>query len=162
MNLWLALGLMLAQVQASASPSSVPSKPPLVRRGVDTAPRIAAGDITIRNSGSTNFAGYTVVVHPDGAADVTINGVTTPQNLAATETKALFDKVTAAAPLDAMPAGGCMKSASFGTSTTVSYGSTTSTDISCGGNPAMHELAQTVSAVVSALHIASVRKALRP
>jgi len=158
-----ALAIALAQLQSpppSAAPS--PSRPPLVHRGPQTTPRVVPGDITIRNTGSTNFAGYTIVVHASGAADVTVGGETVPKTLAAPQTKWLFAKVLAATPLDTMPAAGCIKSASFGSVTTVSYGGTTSPDISCGGDATMREIARTVGVVTARLGVRPQRRLPKP
>jgi hypothetical protein len=148
------LASLLAQVQPSpeASPP-LPSHPPLVHRGPQTTPRVVPGDITIRNTGSTNFGGYTIVVHASGAADVTVDGETQPKTLPAPQTKWLFQKVLASTPLDTMPSAGCMKSASFGAVTTVSYGGTTSPDISCPADATMREIARTVGVVTARLGV---------
>jgi hypothetical protein len=153
---------VLIALLARAQAPDTPAPPPLVRRGVETAPRIAPEAITIHNSGSTNFSAYTLVVHQDGAVDVTVQGATTSKTLAAPQTKWLFDRVRAATPLDTMARSGCMKSASFGTSTTVSYGGTTSPDVTCGGDAVLREIARTVGVIVTQLDVRPGRTMLRP
>jgi hypothetical protein len=164
MTLALTLAGLLARAPAptdAPGAADTPSPPPMVRRGVDTAPRLTPGTITIRNTGSTNFAGYTIAVHPSGDADVTVGGVTTPATLPVAQTKWLFQKVRGATPLDQLPGGSCLKSASFGSSTTISYGGATSPDITCGADPVVRELARTVSVIVTRLGVHPQRP-LRP
>jgi hypothetical protein len=94
----------------------------------------------IRNTGSTNFSGYTIKVWSDGrtstvhtsrsgqALDRPVAG-TVPSSLV---TQLFSDLRTAqhAHPV----AETCMKSASFGTTTVVTYHGWTSPDLECGGD----------------------------
>lgn len=120
--------------------------------------------VVIVNSGSTNTAGFQIVVEPSGKAEYTAQprrtvirpgqppktvDKTIPKALA----KSLFDDVAAAHPLSALPVGHCAKSVSFGTRLTVQFGSEASPDLSCGegGNEKMRALIRDVEAVVKEL-----------
>ena len=131
-----------------------------VRRGPGSAPRVTgprpsanAGDATIVDSGSTNIGGYTVVVHPDYSADVSASGTTEHKTVGAPQARWLFAKLRAAMPLGNLPAGRCMKSASFGSSTTIAYDGQTTPDLTCVGDPTSRELARTVNVIVEQLHV---------
>lgn len=87
----------------------------------------------IVNSGSTNTVGYTINVSSDGKASATLqNGSNTVKafTVAADLTTRFFSDLAAArkAGLVTVP---CMKSASFGTSTHVSWQGWTSPDLTC-------------------------------
>jgi len=107
------------------------------------APRDGA---TIVNSGSTNTAGYTVAVWSDGEASLSIRGGTTrtfaiPSEESAREANA--------------PAQFCMKSASFGTRTVVTWHGWTSPDLQCPPQEASTAaLAQDVRRIVAASGLA--------
>ncbi len=129
-----------------------------VRRGPRTSPRMNGpdttnGGVTIVNSGSTNTAGYTIVVHPDFSADVTADGATETKSVAAPQGRWLFAKVRAAMPLGQLPGERCMKSASFGSSTTISYDGQRTPDLQCGGDATMRELLRTANVIVEQLQI---------
>lgn len=156
-----AAATIVAQAPSSApQPLATPSPSAddlTVRRGPQSAPRMAPpGDpaaVTIRNSGSTNSAGYTVVVHADRSADVVVGDARERRTVGAPQVRWLFLKVRAASPLDALPGGGCMKSASFGSTTTIAYDGHVSPDLSCGEDPASRELLRTANVIVDRLDI---------
>jgi hypothetical protein len=108
----------------------------------------------IRNSGSTNTQPYTIAITADGNAVVTV-GSGTPEvhRLPAGQAAVLFDELRAAAPLDALAHGHCMRSASFGTTTTVTFGGATTPDLSCAPGPGAQDLAKTVSEISRELRI---------
>ncbi|HYM00332.1 MAG TPA: hypothetical protein VEZ90_15365 [Blastocatellia bacterium] len=100
----------------------------------------------IVNSGSTNTAGYRILVKESG--DVTFipgkprsrigppnpetdaeRSVTIPPDLA----KRFFDDIDHASPLSKLPVVHCMKSVSFGTLTFIKLGDERSPDVSCPG-----------------------------
>ncbi|GAC1545484.1 MAG: hypothetical protein NVS3B16_14910 [Vulcanimicrobiaceae bacterium] len=142
---------------ATTAPGAAQSSDDYVRRGPATAPRMRgpqSGDATIANSGSTNTAGYTVVVHPDFSADVSAGGATERKTVDARRARRLFATLRAAMPLGDLPAGRCMKSASFGSVTTIAYGGQTTPDLSCGGGTTLRDLARAANAVVEQLHLA--------
>lgn len=88
--------------------------------------------ISVIDSGSTNFLGVTVAVDQNGDATVTQPGVQ-PQSttLSAQLAQQLFDDVKAAGKLSALPEQHCPKSASFGSSLYVESNGDRSPDISC-------------------------------
>jgi len=130
--------------QASAAPNEVQ-----LRHMPDGAPRIAPGDAAIRNSGSTNTAGYTIVVHPDHSADVYSNGGTQHAIVGAAQAAWLFAKLDQAMPLESLGMARCMKSASFGSTLTIAYRGQMTPDLSCAGDDAARELARTAEIIVN-------------
>jgi hypothetical protein len=140
--------LFVAQMQpASPAPGGppTPASPP----HVEASP----GDAVIVRSASTNSAGYTIVVHPDYSAELIIDGTTKHGAVPAAQAKWLFEKLAAAGPLEALAARHCMKSASFGTSLTVSYRGQGSPDLSCGGGDDARELARTAAVIAGKLGV---------
>ena len=94
----------------------------------------------IRNSGSTNFSGYTIKVWSDGSTWAVHSGRSgtpvgtavsghIPENLAQT-----FLHDAQQARKNRVVSQHCMKSASFGTVTTVEYHGWTSPDLECPGD----------------------------
>ncbi len=86
---------------------------------------------SITTSGSTNTAGYTIKLHSDGSGAVAVTG--RPEK-AFTVDAALAEKFMSdakAAREDPGTLQHCMKSASFGTTTTVTWHNYTSTDLQC-------------------------------
>ncbi len=156
--------------QATAVPST-PAPSPLVsaspdagsevRRGPETAPRMSGPSdptaVTIRNSGSTNTAGFTIVVHADRSADVIVDGQSERKTVGAPQTRWLFRKVREAGALDTLAGGSCMKSASFGSTTTIAFDGHSSPDLSCGGDVTSRELARIANVVASQLAVGGPR-----
>lgn len=171
------VGLVFASLLAQATPppastptaTAVPPAPtasitpddPLVRRGPATAPRMLPPmrptGAMIRNSGSTNAAGYTILVHPDATVDMTVDGESTHAAVGLAQARWLFLKLRAAGPLDEMTGGRCMKSASFGSSTTITYDGKTSPDLSCGGDAMSRELDRTANVIATQLGAGGLR-----
>lgn len=130
----------------------VPGRMPAVTA---TMPPIPAGAAVIRNSGSTNTTGYIIVISPDGNAIIRQNDENTNAVLARPQTQWLFAKLRQFAPLGALPQGHCMRSVSFGSSTTISYGGATTPGLSCAVSPEERELARTVGVIVRQLHVST-------
>jgi hypothetical protein len=120
-----------------------------------------AQSVTIVNSGSTNTAGFQIVVEQSGHAEYTLqprrrpmDKTEAPQTISKTVPKSLADSlyadVEAARPLSSLPAQHCIKSASFGTRLFVQLGEDRSPDLSCGdgGNEKMRALIRDAEAVV--------------
>ncbi len=101
------------------------------------SPAPDGGRASIVNSGSTNALGFAIVVSPGGAASVVLqNRLATsmsspkPFSIGATLAKTFFADLKAAR--DGHATGeGCMKSASFGTTTRVTWQGWTSPDLDC-------------------------------
>ncbi len=98
----------------------------------------------ISNTGSTNFAGYTIQVWSDGSS--------TAGRIPAALVQKFFSDAKAARGLQ--PAGPhCMKSASFGSATSVWYHGWTSADLECSGAGTLQALAADVHQIVSTLGV---------
>src|SRR5581483_1779688 len=116
----LALALALAVPTYGPVPQASASPPTVLR--VPTAANVAM----IVNSGSTNTAGYQLTVNEDGTAALVQGDVTLKKQIPALLVRRFFDDLRAAGPVDALQAGACMKSASFGTTTRILYRGKTS------------------------------------
>lgn len=133
------IGLVLALTLASPVPSPAPR---------DLLAPIAA---TIAVSRSTNTPGYRVSVRHNGLLDLARDGAaTTHLQVDPKSLSGFFAALQAAGPLDALPAGQCMKSASFGTTTRVSSAGAVSPDLQCAQGD-VHEaaLAAAVDGVIA-------------
>ena len=156
----------LAPVQSSASPApsaeaGSPAPPGgstfptgMTRRMPLGALHVVTGDAVIRNSGSTNIAGYTIVVHQDYSADVALGGAVQHKTLGEAQAKWLFAKLKADEPLSSLAVGRCMKSASFGSVTTIAFEGQSTADLSCGGGDQVRELDRTIGVIVNQLGVA--------
>ena len=155
-----ALGVLLAHAQPATDPAPQPAvetTPGAVRGRMPplppSSPPIPPGAAIIRNSGSTNSAGYTLVIAPDGAATVGGYEGYTRKTVAGVQTRWLFARLGDAGPLDSLGLEHCIKSASFGTSTRITWQGTTSGDISCTADPTSRELTRTIEVIVKQLAI---------
>ncbi|HET6896592.1 MAG TPA: hypothetical protein VFH72_14505 [Candidatus Baltobacteraceae bacterium] len=130
--------------------------------GAASASNIRDGGV-IRNSGSTNFSGYTIKVWSDGStwavhsnrAGTPIDRPVTghiPEDLAR---RFLDDAKQARKNGDVSQP--CMKSASFGTSTVVSYHGWTSPDLECPGGGFIETLGQETHKIAALLKIEGVQ-----
>ena len=166
----LALATLLAQTPAPPATPTPPASPTPavddVRRGPATEPRMIDssrnGFATIVNSGSTNAAGYAIVVRPDDSADVTVAGTTEHATVGAPQVRWLYAKLRAAMPLGRLPGGGCMKSMSFGSSTTIAFAGETTPDLTCPGDATTRELGRIADVIVARLHVPSLRPGALP
>jgi hypothetical protein len=102
-----------------------------------------AASVAIVNSGSTNAAGFRIVVPRSGDAELTSaprrfgpdsGGKAEPRRRKVPDTLVhdLYSDLDAAKPLSSLPAPRCMKSASFGTRLTIEFGADATPDLSCG------------------------------
>jgi hypothetical protein len=133
------IGLVLSALLAQPLPASTTATP-ATEGSPASALQIEPGDAVIRNSGSTNTSGYTIVVHPDFSADVYEQGAARHATIIEPQAKWLFARLKENQPLAALGGGHCMKSASFGTTTSIAYNGTTTPDLSCPGRAATREL----------------------
>ncbi len=142
--------LLVWLLLAQSSPAPAPAPP---ASASPAKPLVAAPtDAVIRNSGSTNAAGYTIVLHPDATAELLQNGATVAKTVSKAQAAKLFDQLHATGRLDALPIGHCMRSASFGSTTTVTYAGHTSGDLGCGGgDPNVSALQTAVAAIANQL-----------
>jgi hypothetical protein len=99
------------------------------------APPSAPPDVAVVvNSGSTNTAGYRIIIRPNGSATYIFNRASASapaQTLSPLLTRTFFRDLAAARPFTALPPGPCMKSASFGTKTFVDFRAASTPDLSC-------------------------------
>ncbi len=109
---------------------------------------------TIRNSGSTNTAGFTITVWSDATGSASVQGATPKAFGVPSDLSARFFADLHAASNDAAPAMHCMKSASFGTSTMVQWHAWSSPDLQCPPFSAgLGALARDVGAIETAAGI---------
>ena len=148
-----------AAMTPTAAPMGVPgfrTFPAGPRRMPMESPAMTTGDILIRNSGSTNTAGYIIVVHTDYTANIADgNGGTTKKTIAEPQAKWLFEKVKADVPFTQLGGGHCMKSASFGSFTTIEYNGERTPDLQCPGGDETRELNRTIGVIVTQLGIST-------
>ena len=163
-----ALGVLLARARPPADPVPQPAAettPASVRGRMPplppSSPPVPPGAAVIRNSGSTNSAAYTLVIAPDGAATFGGDDGYTRKTVAAAQTRWLFSRLAAAGPLESLGLQHCMKSASFGTSTTITWNGSTSGDVSCSADPASRELMRTITVIAAQLAIPTLPRPRR-
>ena len=108
----------------------------------------------IRNSGSTNTAAYEIKLWSDGSAMLIEQGRQQRYFRVTPETSERFFRDVAAARAEPGVPRACMKSASFGTRTTVLWHGYLSVDLQCPPlSPAVARLAADVSAVQASASI---------
>jgi len=96
-------------------------------------------EVIVDNSGSSNFSGYRVIIEADGQVKVMDHGRSSINSaykngqytLPVQVVRKLFSDLEAVMPLSGLESIGCAKSASFGTTTFVTYKGQTSPDIQC-------------------------------
>jgi hypothetical protein len=131
-------------------PGGTASPPPAYLR-VPTAP----DEALIVNSGSTNRAGYRLRVYANGWTALQQGDIPLRKRVPAALVERFFADLKAAAPLDKLPAAHCMKSASFGSTTSIGYGGKISPDLSCpSSSPPARALAVDAAALARAPRVA--------
>ena len=121
----------------------------------------AADVAVIVNSGSTNTAGFRIVVERSGKAEFTAgprrssrSPDETPKHLERTLPDAvverLYSDLDAAKPFASLPNRRCMKSTSFGTKLTIEFGGEETPDLSCGSgdNAKLQDLVRDANEIV--------------
>lgn len=86
---------------------------------------------TIHNSGSTNTVGYTIALRTDGTGNANVQGGSARAIVIAHDLVAQFFSDLQAAASEHAPLAHCMKSVSFGTTTTVVWHAWQSPDLQC-------------------------------
>ncbi len=124
---------------------------------VASLPTPGPNDVIVENSGSTNTFGYRILIRPDATVYVLQNGTMhrTTANLA--DVAHFLAAVKAAGPLSAMTSGHCMRSASFGSSTHITYQGESTGDVTCGAGPAAQDLAAEAQTIVQDVGIPRFR-----
>jgi hypothetical protein len=116
---------------------------------------------TIIDSGSTNRSGFRIVIEQTGAAELTV----VPRGFGARQARpdpvhrtipktlvdSFYSSLKSAGPLASLPAEHCMKSASFGSKMTVSFGGEETPDLNCGdgGSATLADLIKTVGKITA-------------
>jgi hypothetical protein len=114
----------------------------------------ATPPINIVNSGSTNTLGFTIAVATDGSATLTMQHGTKAFHLADATLQRFLADLDAARRITTAPGSGCMKSASFGSSTRIAWQGWTSPDLECPApNAQISALAADVHAIREAAGI---------
>ena len=109
---------------------------------------------TIRNSGSTNTAGFTIIVRSDATGSASVQATTPKAFGVPNDLSARFFSDLHAAANTVAPVTHCMKSASFGTSTIVQWHGWTSPDLQCPPfSASLSALANDVNAIEAAAGI---------
>ncbi|MEH2360066.1 hypothetical protein [Nostoc sp.] len=112
----------------------------------------------ILNSGSTNTIGYRIYVSPSGEVNYVDGKGSNQGKLSQKLTKNFFRDLKIAEPLSNLPKQSCVKSVSFGTTTTIRLADQQSPDISCPGNIQAQSLDNDVIAIAKALNVVNVPK----
>jgi len=143
-------GLLLAALPLMAKP--------LPTKAVDDT-------VTIENSGSTNTTGYQIVVDPKGQASYRVTGAqpSAQNDLSKAHAQAIpkelaakfFKDLSAAGPLSALPVRHGMRSASFGTRTSILYKGQQSPDLTFGGNENANALKADITEIIQTLHVSN-------
>jgi hypothetical protein len=125
---------------------------------------VPVGAAVILNTGSTNAAGYRIVVQLSGSVEYVAasrrDTATIDDRLAAK----FFSDLKAAGPLQDLQTTPCMKSVSFGTSLFVWWEHGRSPDLSCSSGEQARAVAADASQIAAALHLApgSFSPVMRP
>lgn len=115
--------------------------------------------VVISNTGSTNTTGYKIYVLPNGSVwytngrDISASGPIDGTTLPETQVKRLFKDIAAAMPLTSLPVRHGMKSASFGTSTYISYKGQKSPELTFAADPRAAALKADIVAITKTLGI---------
>lgn len=113
---------------------------------------VPKGAAVILNTGSTNFAGYRVVLQRSGSAEYIYGARRATATIDKSIASKFFEDAQRGMPLSKLQVAPCMKSASFGSSTFVWWRTERSPDLSCASD------ANSRSVFADALSIASALK----
>ena len=140
-----------ATSQPSGSPIPIQSSSPgAISPDAAGSPSIYA---TIVDSGSTNTTGYTVTVGSDGTTSAHVDSQPGHGTVPAAVAQKFYADLNSAGPLDKLPRGTCMRSASFGTTLVILWRGARSPDLHCPQNDIEQRLANDATAVSQALKI---------
>ncbi len=134
-------------------------------------PKAPMQTATIQNTGSTNTTGYQIQVSSDGNATLlTLVPAKSTSHVPLVEKKEklgtykfatkLFQDLDAAMPLTALPVRHGMRSASFGTQTTIIYKGQSSPDLTFASDPRSVALKADIDAITKALHVGNAPRRL--
>ena len=110
--------------------------------------------VIITSGGSTNIPDYRISLSRGGRAEVALRNNLTTKDVPADLAERFFADLSAAMPLAQLPVGQpCFKSASFGSSTFITFASQRSPDLACASGPRAQVLMGDVAAIKHALNI---------
>ncbi len=90
------------------------------------------GPVTISDGGSTNRKAFSIVINFDDTTTVTQDGATRNATPTASSVSQLYNDILANVPLSNVATlNGCTKSASYGSTTSLTYAGSSTQDISC-------------------------------
>jgi hypothetical protein len=116
---------------------------------------VPAGAAVILDSGSTNTAGYRIVVARSGDAEYVAGSARATGAIPISLAARFFTDLSHAMPLAGLPVERCMKSVSFGTSLYVWWHGSRSPDVSCSGDAGETALASDAASIAAALHVST-------
>jgi hypothetical protein len=166
LGLQLATLSLLASAELSGSPVASQGATASQATASDQGTKPGGGDLaTIIQSGSTNTIGYKLVIHRDGSAAGMDNSSGSPRAQVVRReypagtiaTDKLQRLLAAIGDVSKIPIGACMKSASFGTTTEISYAGKVSGNLQCvphqasGGDEALLQSSEDLAALVRAI-----------
>ncbi|WP_218080374.1 hypothetical protein [Anthocerotibacter panamensis] len=123
----------------------------LMSRAIGAAPAKLRSPAVIINSGSTNTAAYRIVITRSGQTHYQSAHQSRSRKLPSTLARKFFAHLANAMPLDQLPAQTtCLKSASFGSTTTVEWAGQRSADLSCTADARAQALYQDVQEITQA------------
>ena len=127
--------------------------PALAQRPHKAQPKTPpAESAIIENTGSTNTTGYRITVSSTGTATVDGKAVSLPAGMSTQ----FFRDLAAALPLPDLPARHGIRSASFGTRTSITYRGQRTPDLTFGGDARATALKADVDAIAGALHVSNM------
>ena len=129
--------------------------------------------VVITNSGSTNTPAFTLTIHQDGSGKLTYQKGSHAERFARFKDKTfpagtfdsqqLSSQLSGIKDVSTIPNHNCLKSASFGSTTTVTFQGKTSGDLSCLSNqdtPVFLDLKDTVQKISTQISTSSTCKML--
>lgn len=123
---------------------------------VPTLP-VAPGGVMILSAATADFAGYRIVVAPDGTAFAVDGAGRGQRQLSPQLTKTLFDDLTAAMPLSKLAGAPCAPRKPLLLPIVVTFQGETSPDITCAADSKESALNDDVQAIAHALYVANYR-----
>ena len=146
----LAAAALIAAASAASAAAPVPYLP------------VPKGAAVILNTGSTNAAGYRIVVQRSGSAEYTLGAHRATAMIDGSLAAKFFADASSGMPLSKLQTAPCMKSASFGTSTFVWWRGQRSPDLSCPTGSTSSHLNDDALAIAKALGIGGAHTVYLP
>ena len=115
--------------------------------------RYGTGAAVLLNTGSTNSAGYRVVIQSNGSVEYVEGSSRATARIPSDLASKFYADLSAGMPLSRLHAAPCMKTTSFGTMTFLWWRGQRSLDISCPGDARATALNGDALAIAAALHL---------